>query len=249
MSVGAPSGTCAIGIMAKAPQPGRSKTRLCPPLTPEQAASLSAAFLRDTARNIGDAARRAPIVAYAAYAPRGTEDVLTALLSDATALILADGNGPAPDAVRGFGRCLLHAVEGMLGRGHEAAIVLSSDTPTLPTRLLVQAATLLLAPGDRAVLGACADGGYYLLGLKRARARMFSDIAWSTGTVAEATRERARDLGLDLVELEPWSDVDDADALSALLTETGGYAAPETRAVLARFGLTADRLVRDDVPA
>ncbi len=235
--------------MAKAPQPGRSKTRLCPPLTPEQAAALSAAFLRDTARNIAEAARRAPITAYAAYAPRGTEDVLAALLADETALILADGNGPVPDAVRGFGRCLLQAVEGMLGRGHEAAIVLSSDTPTLPTRILVQAASLLLAPGDRAVLGACGDGGYYLLGLKRAHADMFSDIAWSTETVAAATRERACGLGLDLVELEPWSDVDDADALRALLAEAGGYAAPETRAVLAQFGLSAGRIAWDVIPA
>ena len=80
----------------------------------------------------------------------------------------------------------------MLARGHAAACVLSSDVPTLPTRLLVEAARILLAPGERAVLGACDDGGYYLLGLKRAHARLFADIAWSTDTVAAATRARAR---------------------------------------------------------
>lgn len=229
--------TCAIAIMAKAPQPGRSKTRLCPPLTPDQAAALSAAFLRDTVRNIAEAAEEAPIATYAAYAPLGTEALLASLLSDDTTLILADGSRPAPDAVRGFGRCLLDAIADMLARGHAAAVVLSSDTPTLPTRILVEAAHLLLAPGDRAVLGACPDGGYYLLGLKRAHAAMFSDIAWSTRTVAEATRARAEGIGLDLVELEPWTDIDDADALAALASETGGYAAPETRALLGRLGL------------
>ena len=66
-------------------------------------------------------------------------------------------------------------------------------------------------------------------------ARLFADISWSTDTVADATRARASEIGLDLVELEPWYDVDDAASLRALIRETGGYAAPETRAVLARL--------------
>ena len=64
---------CAIGVMAKAPRPGFSKTRLCPPLRPEQAAALSAAFLRDITENIALAARQAPIAGYVAYAPEGQE--------------------------------------------------------------------------------------------------------------------------------------------------------------------------------
>ena len=61
-----PAPTCAIGVMAKAPRSGRSKTRLCPPLTLDDAAALSAAFLRDTTANIQEAARAAPILALAA---------------------------------------------------------------------------------------------------------------------------------------------------------------------------------------
>src|SRR6202008_1002066 len=68
--------TVAIGVMAKAPEAGRSKTRLCPPLLPQQAALLSAAFLRDTTQSMAAAARWAPIVAYAAYAPIGSEALL-----------------------------------------------------------------------------------------------------------------------------------------------------------------------------
>ena len=234
------SATCAIGVMAKAPRSGRSKTRLCPPLRPDHAALLSAAFLRDTTANILEAARAAPIAAYAAYAPRGAEALVVPHLACGTQLVPADGDIPAPAAVEGFGRCLLQAVGSMLVEGHAAACVLSADIPTLPTRLLVQAARILLAPGDRAVLGACDDGGYYILGLKQAHARLFADIAWSTDTVAEATRARAREIGLDLVELEPWYDVDDAASLARLAADRTGYAAPATRSVLARLARASE---------
>ncbi len=219
--------------MAKAPQSGRSKTRLCPPLTPDQAAALSAAFLRDTTENIAAASRHAPIVACAAYAPAGAEALIAAHLAPGTGLVLADGSAPAPGGVEGFGRCLLQAIAGMLAQGHAAACVLSSDIPTLPTRLLVEAAERLLAPGERGVFGACDDGGYYILGLKRAHARLFSDIAWRT-------RARAKEIGLDLVELEPWYDVDDAASLARLTAETAGYPAPATRAMLTRLGLAVE---------
>lgn len=236
------SATCAIGVMAKAPCPGRSKTRLCPPLTLDQAALLSAAFLRDTSANILEAARTTPIIAYAAYAPDGAEALITPHLAPGTHLILADGSLPAPAAVEGFGRCLLQAIEAMLARGHAAACVLSSDIPTLPTCLLMQAARRLLAPGDRAVLGACDDGGYYILGLKQAHARLFADIAWSTDTVAAASRARAREIGLELVELEPWYDVDDAASLARLSADTTGYPAPATRAALAQLAETSETI-------
>ncbi len=239
--VNAPREFCAIGVMAKTPQPGRSKTRLCPPLRPEQAAAMSGAFLRDTTENMAQAARQTPVTPYAAYAPLGMEAALQRHLAPGTALLPADGSGPMPPGVEGFGRCLLGAMQGMFAQGHRAACVLSSDTPSLPTRCLVHAAQLLLAPGAarRAVLGACDDGGYYLLGLTAPHAALFADIAWSTDGVAEATRQRARALGLDLIELDPWYDVDDAAALNRLLTDTSGYAAPHTRAALAQLNALA----------
>jgi len=229
--------TCAIGIMAKAPQPGRSKTRLCPPLNPHQAAALSAAFLRDTTETLAAVSRLAPIAAYAAYAPKGGEALFDDRIAPGTSLLLADGSPPMPDGVEGFGRCLLHAIQGMLGAGHAAACVLSSDIPTLPARLLVKAATLLLAPGDRAVLGPSPDGGYYLLGLKAEHAEMFADIAWSTADVAETTRARARHLGLPLVELESWYDVDDAASLRRLLEDATSEVAPASHAAIDALGL------------
>ncbi len=225
---------CAIGVMAKAPQAGRSKTRLCPPLQHEQAASLSAAFLRDITENIALAARDAPIVGLIAYAPAGSAHLFDGHLATGTHLLLADGTPPMPDNVQGFGRCLLHAVQAMLAQGHDAACVLNSDSPTLPTAYLARAATALLAPGERVVLGPAEDGGYYLLGMTSAHAALFADIAWSTETVAQSTRDRAAALGLELVELPIWYDVDDRSSLARLFEETTSpassahYPAPAT---------------------
>lgn len=237
---------CAIGVMAKAPRPGFSKTRLCPPLRPDQAAGLSAAFLRDITENIAQAARQTPIAGFVAYAPKGQEALFDGHLAAGTGLVLADGAPLMPPDVRGFGRCLLHAILAMLARGHGSAVVLNSDSPTLPTAVLVRTATALAAGGDRVVLGAADDGGYYLLGMKAAHAHLFADIAWSTDSVAETTRLRAAQLGLEVVELPIWYDVDDQAALARLLRDTtapeasGGllpYAAPFTAAALAGMNL------------
>lgn len=239
------AGGCTIGVMAKAPIPGRAKTRLTPLLTPEEAATLSAAFLRDVTENVRLAGRQAPIQGCIAYAPSGAEALFDGHLAEGIGLVLADGSPPLPPGVQGFGRCLLHAIQSMLDDGANAACVLNSDSPTLPTSLLVEAATRLLERPDRVVLGPAEDGGYYLLGMTTPHAHLFEDIAWSTDTVAEVTRTRARTLGLELVELAPWYDVDDHAALLRLIEEISPparaalspYAAPVTAACLARIGL------------
>ena len=160
--------------------------------------------------------------------------------------MLADGSPLLPPRVQGFGRCLLHAIQAMLDGGARAACVLNSDSPTLPNALLVEAALSLLERPDRVVLGPAEDGGYYLLGMSAPHAHLFEDIAWSTDTVADETRARARTLGLDLVELAPWYDVDDHAALLRLIDEVSAppidapltpYAAPASAACLARIDL------------
>jgi glycosyltransferase A (GT-A) superfamily protein (DUF2064 family) len=95
-------------------------------------------------------------------------------------------------------------------------VVLNSDSPTLPTALLVECARMLALPGERAVLGPSIDGGYYLLGLKAPHRRMFEDIVWSTEHVARQTLERAAEIGLDVHVLPEWYDVDDLASLQAL---------------------------------
>jgi hypothetical protein len=195
--------------------------------------------LRDTTETIRAAAASVPIAGYAAYAPAGTEEALIPHLAPGMPLILADGSEPAPAGVEGFGRCLLHTVQALFDRGHAAACVLSADTPTLPTATLVTAATLLLTGSERrAVIGACDDGGYYLLGMRRRHAGLFTHIAWSSDTVAAQTRDRAAALGLELVELPLWYDIDDAESLDRLVQETSeSNAAPWTRHAIEALGL------------
>jgi rSAM/selenodomain-associated transferase 1 len=234
--------SCAIAVMAKAPQPGRSKTRLVPPLSPEEAAGLSAAFLRDITENLRLVGEEVPIAPFVAYAPAGREALFDGILAPGTRLILADGTPEMPAGVTGFGRCLLHAVQTLSNAGYSAACVLNSDSPTLPTRYLKRAVEVLDMPGDRVVLGPAEDGGYYLLGVKRPHAQLFADIDWSTDRVAAQTRERAAALGIPLVELGPWYDVDDSDSLARLLDDLGmtpppGFSAPNTATYIAELGL------------
>jgi len=212
---------CGIAIMAKASAPARTKTRLVPPLTYEQAAALNTAFLQDIADNLIEAGEHASIVGYAAYGPPGAEAFFSETLPPAIGLIEA--------WLPNFGDCLLRAIEQLFARGHSAAVVLNSDSPTLPTALLVETAEVLAQPGEHAVLGPSTDGGYYLLGLKTAQRRLFEDIAWSTGRVAAQTLERAREIRLDVHVLPPWYDVDDIEDLRRLNTELSRSGSPASR--------------------
>ena len=204
--------SCGIAVMAKASVPGLTKTRLVPPLTHEEAAALNTVFLQDVTGNMllaaGQATPGASISGYAAYGPPGSEEFFRRHLPQSIGLIEA--------WLPNFGDCLHHTICEILARGHAAAVVLNADSPTLPTALLNETAEVLAQPGDRGVLGPSSDGGYYLLGLKTAHQRMFDDIAWSTDRVAEQTRERAREIGLELHVLPTWYDVDDIETLRRL---------------------------------
>jgi hypothetical protein len=238
------NGGCAIAVMAKAPRPGLVKTRLVPPLSPSSAAALSASFLRDITENIAFAARAADIHGYVAYAPAGLEAAFDGMLANGTRLVSADGAAISIPGVSGIGRSLLQAAQALFAKGHHAACLLNSDSPTLPTRLLVEAAAALGEAGDRIVLGPAEDGGYYLIGIKAPHLHLFQDIAWSTAEVAGETRMRAATLGLPVVELDTWYDVDDAVSLRRLCGElasasvagaTRPYSAYATAACLARL--------------
>jgi hypothetical protein len=211
--------------MAKASKPGRTKTRLVPPLTFEEAAALNTAFLQDVADNVllaaTQAAPGAGIAGYAAFGPTGSEDFFRGVLPAPIGLIEA--------WLPNFGDCLFHTIGELFARGHSAAVVLNSDSPTLPTSLLVATAAALAQPGDRAVLGPSSDGGYYLLGLKAVHRRLFDDIAWSTERVAAQTMERAREIGLEVYRLPVWYDVDDAESLNRLRAELGESAPAKGR--------------------
>jgi hypothetical protein len=227
--------------MAKAPRVGESKTRLTSVLSAEAAAGLSACFIRDAAENIAAAARQTAIAGYIAFSPPDAAAEFASLLPSDTGLL--------PSRRLGLGASLYDAAEDLLAAGYGSACMINSDSPTLSTSLLVNAAEALAAPGDRIVLGPAEDGGYYLIGQKRAHAHLFEDISWSTPRVFKQTVARAREIGLDPVVLPEWYDVDDVASLARLITELRRadddgaglvpYRAPHTAAFL-------DDLLRKD---
>ncbi len=239
--------TAAIGIVCKLPVPGRSKTRLIPHLgasggadggaerAAERAAELSRAFLTDLAATIERVGARVGARGYAVCSPAGAAAEL--------ARILPASFGSAVHTDADLGAVLDAATADLIGRGHDCAVLVNGDSPTLPDAVLEAAVAALRRPGERAVFGPALDGGYTLVGLKRRTPEVFARIDWSTARVMAQSRERAAGIGLAVEEVAPWYDVDDAQSLGWLRDELagrppGGLAAvgapaPATRAVLA----------------
>lgn len=197
-----------MAIMAKAPRAGKVKTRLAPPLTLQETAELNICFLRDTAATLDALHGAAPLIC---YTPVGEESAFDGLFPETFALI--------PQRGEGFGERLHAAATDILACGFGAVCLIDSDSPTVPPATFAQAVGALAEPGDRVVLGPSHDGGYYLIGLKLAHAEPFHSINWSTEHVAEETRQRCKEAGLELVELPLWYDVDDARTLAILERE------------------------------
>jgi uncharacterized protein len=222
----------AIGIMCKAPQPGRSKTRLAKAVGVVAASELSACFLRDVAAAIEAVPQALGRRGYGVYAPAGAEHIMRQLFPAGFGLLLQAGDD--------LGYVLFGATRALLDAGHDCVLLVNGDSPTLPTGFLVQAIEALREPGDRMVLGPASDGGYYLVGLKRPHRHLFTQIAWGTDTVARSTWERAAEVGLATTLLPEWYDVDDIETLRWLQDELAGHStrfraggfAPASRAFL-----------------
>lgn len=231
------AGVCALVVMAKAPRPGKVKTRLQPPLTAEEAAALNVCFLRDTTENISAITAQGGAAGLVCYTPVGDEGAFDGLLPQ--------GFGLLPQRGDGFGERLWLAAQDVFSCGFGAVCLIDSDSPTMPASALREAVEALARPGDRVVLGGSADGGYYLIGLKAAHQGPFEGITWSTPTVYAETVQQVRSAGLELLELPTWYDVDEAITLTMLEDElmqgrrpgfvsVDGYDARHTREFLER---------------
>ncbi len=224
----------ALGLMAKAPYAGKVKTRLVPPLTPQEAAALNVCFLRDMAANVNDIAETETAVGVVVYTPPGSESAFDGVLPDGFRLLAQRGES--------LGDRLVNATEDLLKDGHAAVCLINSDSPTLPRSILVRAIESLMRDGDRVVLGGADDGGYYLIGLKQTHPNLFDRIEWSTSDVLASTKQRALEIDLPVELLPSWYDVDDAKTLDRLCEElfgtqtlNGAYPAPHTRAFLEKI--------------
>jgi uncharacterized protein len=229
-----PKGVCALAVMSKAPRAGQVKTRLTPPLTPEEAALLNTCFLRDTAAAISTISEGSAR-GIAVYTPVGTEAAYAEILPAEFQLV--------PQRGEAFGERMIFALEDLFRLGFEAVCLIDSDSPTAPQQAFAEAVEILAQPDDTVVLGPSEDGGYYLIGLKKLHRALFKDIAWSTERVLEQTIERARQMHLRVHLLVTWYDVDDRRTLRRLCKEffdpneskDAGYPAPATRGYLEGF--------------
>ena len=218
--------------MTKAPQAGRVKTRLTPPLSPEEAAALNMCFLRDTAAAISRNADGERAQGVGVYTPIGAEAAYADILPRDFVLVPQRGDA--------FGERLWAATEDLLRLGFTSLCLIDSDSPTVPVHAFARATEYLSQKTDSVVLGPSDDGGYYLIGVKKLRRSLFEGIDWSTDRVLEQTVAAAHAIDLPVHLLPTWYDVDDRGTLARLCHElfenngrsTDGFAAPATREFL-----------------
>jgi rSAM/selenodomain-associated transferase 1 len=204
----------AVALFAKAPVPGRVKTRLSPPLTPEEAARVARALLTATIETLVSSAP----ARWTLFLDGEPDDGLSALAA-------AHGLGLRAQDGRDLGARLAAAFRHLRGEGAARVLAVGADAPTLPPGRLAEAVRAL--DECDVVLGPTEDGGYYLVGTASPREEIFRDIPWSTASVLSATLARAEAAGLAVRLLPPWYDVDSVEELRRLrgeLGDGGGYA-------------------------
>ncbi|WP_018141204.1 TIGR04282 family arsenosugar biosynthesis glycosyltransferase [Thioalkalivibrio sp. ALJ7] len=188
-------------VFAKAPVEGQAKSRLIPALGPAGAAELHARMVRHTCEK----ARR--------------------IDADVELWCHLDSENPLfTDCEASFGVTLRTQAGADLGeRMYNAfafdpegapAVVIGTDCPSLEPSDLAKAFAVL--ESFDAVVGPATDGGYYLLGLRKADASLFHAVTWGTGSVLAETRARLESLGLRWLELEPRDDIDRPEDLESL---------------------------------
>lgn len=198
----------ALIVVAKRPTPGKTKTRLSPPLTPELASALYESFLFDTLDQMRQVADSHHVIAYL-----DERDYFKRVAPDFE-LIPQEGHD--------LGERLDNALTFYLSRGYERVAIMDSDSPTLPPVYLSQAFDVL-SNGADVVLGPCDDGGYYLIGIKKPAPRLLREVHMSTPRVAAETMALAKEEGLHLVTLPTWYDIDDVASLSRLIKEIDNH--------------------------
>lgn len=191
-------------IFAKDPRPGHVKTRLSPPLPPEAAAELAAAFVSDLARRLESLGR-----VTVALPPGDTPVRLAGALPTGTPFT---DQGPGD-----LGARLARALDGALAHGAAVALAVGADHPHLP---LLQVRTAI----DAARAGhvgwiPTGDGGFACIALSRPVPGLFADVPWSTPEAADGVRNNARRLGVSLRDAGTWYDVDTIHDLRRLAAD------------------------------
>jgi uncharacterized protein len=203
-----PTAANALVIMTKAPQPGRSKTRLVPPLSYDEAADLARALLVDQLENLArfDGARL-----FIAFTPEKTAGFFEGFITQ--------GFTCFPQRGQSLGERMSYAFGHLFASAFQNIILIGSDLPALPLRFFHQAYACLEESAADVVLGPSADGGYYLVGMNRMIATIFDDIDWSGDDVLVRTIHKLEDRGLKHELLSQWYDIDTGKDLDRLQSE------------------------------
>jgi len=185
-------------VVAKAPVPGRVKTRLCPPATPEQAARLAAAALADT---LG-AALRVPAAQVVVALDGEPEPTLAVALAGTT--VIAQRGGPLGERI-----AAAHADVAGLAPG-ACTVLIGMDTPQLDPAVLDRCLDAVADPdGPDAVLGPAADGGWWALALRNPRdAELIGSVPASRSDTGARTRAALETAGLRVAAMPELTDVD-----------------------------------------
>ena len=214
----------AILVMAKQPVPGRTKTRLSPRLTADEAADLYRCLLMDTITNLG----------------RRVDCTMLIAIDEPASKLWFDQAAPGVGQLIQRGPSLGHRLDVVMSeafeRGFAEVFALGSDSPDLPSTHLDDAFAAFGGTDVDLVFGPALDGGYYLIGATRPPGPVVTDVQMSTPTVLDDTLAVAADLGLRVHLAPTWHDVDTPADLHHL-ARASSELLPATWPMLERLGL------------
>ena len=219
--------TDALILLAKAPIPGKVKTRLCPPFAGKEAAALYACLLEDTAAEM---ARLRRVHRYLFFSPPGSERFFR---GDPFSVF-----EPLPQSGGNLGERMENAFRTVYARGFPRVVLVGADCPVLSASL-VRAAFRELSSSAGAVFGPSDDGGFYLIALSSNDPSLFRGVDWGTASVLSEVSLRCRTSGIPYALLPPGFDIDTVDDVTALARWARAHpspACPRTRQWLTSCG-------------
>jgi hypothetical protein len=196
-------------VIAKQPLPGQVKTRIATSIGIERAAILYQCALEDTIEMVAGCNSYEPLLSYAPDTAQARRFFSA----------LAAGFKLIPQRGKDFGERLLNIFRQVAQNDVGSAVLIGTDSPSLPPSYLDQAFTVLDDPKVDVVLGPAMDGGYYLIGMRQPLPILFERIHWSTNLVAAETMSRAVEANLRLECLPTWYDIDTVEDLKLLLND------------------------------
>ena len=187
-----------LGIFAKEPQPGRVKTRLCPPLSYAEAAQVHHLSLQQTLATLAPLQPRLFYSGDVAYFQKNFP-----------------GTPLFPQCEGDLGERMAHALLTLHTSGNDRALLVGSDAPDLPLQLIIDACAAL--DSAAVVTIPAKDGGYLLIGERGHHPSLFQGVPWSTPAVLAQTRAICAAQKLPYAEIGEWEDVDDGADLLRLI--------------------------------